>query len=290
MASILAIGVATLDIINEVAAYPGEDAEVRALSHTVRRGGNATNTLVVLSQLGHACEWGGVWVDEPEARIVRADLERYAIGMQYCQRVAEGKLPTSYIVSSRASGSRTIVHYRNVPEFDFVSFRAIPLERFDWLHFEARNVAETHRMLDFARRRHPNLPISLEVEKPRDGVDALFPYARLLLFSSAFAAERRETPESLLRRIGNETQTADLVCTMSGDGAIGLSRTGEVLSSAAYPPAELIDTIGAGDTFNAAMIDALARRKTLAEAMEFACRLAGHKCGQAGLDGLGQRG
>ena len=76
MATVLAVGIATVDVINVVASYPVEDDEVRALSHSVRRGGNATNTLVVLSQLGHVCEWAGVWVDEPDAEIVRADLDR----------------------------------------------------------------------------------------------------------------------------------------------------------------------------------------------------------------------
>jgi ketohexokinase len=288
MASILAIGTATLDIVNEVASYPEEDAEVRALRHTVRRGGNATNTLVVLSQLGHVCEWAGVWVDEPDARILRADLERFAIGMQYCRRVSEGKVPTSYITSSRASGSRTIVHYRELPELDFSSFCVIPLERFDWLHCEARNVVETRRMLAFAHRRHPGLPISVEVEKPREGVEALYPYARLLLFSRSFASDRGETPESLLRSIGAGLDQADLVCTLSEAGALGLSRSGEALSSTAYPPPQLVDTIGAGDTFNAGMIDALLRQESLARAMDFACRLAGQKCGQVGLDGLGR--
>jgi hypothetical protein len=51
MAKILGIGIAALDIINTVDGYPNEDAEVRAINQRVCRGGNATNTLVVLSQL-----------------------------------------------------------------------------------------------------------------------------------------------------------------------------------------------------------------------------------------------
>jgi len=48
------VGIATPDIVKRVARHPGEDEEVRALSRTVRRGGNATNTLVVPSRLRHA--------------------------------------------------------------------------------------------------------------------------------------------------------------------------------------------------------------------------------------------
>ena len=49
MANILAVGIATIDIINRVNGYPHEDDEIRAISQSIRRGGNATNTLVVLS-------------------------------------------------------------------------------------------------------------------------------------------------------------------------------------------------------------------------------------------------
>ena len=49
MAKILAVGIATLDIINTVDRYPEEDSEIRALSQHQTRGGNATNTLRVES-------------------------------------------------------------------------------------------------------------------------------------------------------------------------------------------------------------------------------------------------
>ena len=111
MPRILAVGIATVDIINEVDTYPAEDAELRALSQLVRRGGNATNTLVVLSQLGNQCVWGGVLADEHDAPVVLDELEQYDINIDYCPRIARGKLPTSYITLSRSSGSRTIVHY-----------------------------------------------------------------------------------------------------------------------------------------------------------------------------------
>jgi len=288
MARILAVGIATLDFINEVASYPPEDAEVRALSHSVRRGGNATNTLVVLSQLGHGCEWAGVWAEEPDARIVRADLERYDIGMRYCRRVLQGKIPTSYITYSRATGSRTIVHYRDLPEFDFRSFAQIPLHTFDWIHFEGRNVPETLRMMAHVRGECPGVPVSLEVEKHRDGIEALFPYADMLLLSKSFADRCGAPPELLLKTLGGRLPQADIVCALAQRGAVGLSRDGQLVYSASCPPRQLLDTVGAGDTFNAALIDAVLRGESLEASQDYACRLAGAKCGQRGFDGLGR--
>ena len=69
-------------------------------------------------------------------------------------------------------------------------------------------------------------------------------------------------------------------------GAVAQSRQGETIRSDAFPPQRLVDTLAAGDTFNAAMIDALLRGVPLAKALRFACQLAGNKCAQAGLHGL----
>ncbi|WP_223248467.1 hypothetical protein, partial [Sulfurirhabdus autotrophica] len=73
MARILGIGVATLDMIFDVARYPSGDEEVRAKNLRVARGGNVANTLVMLSQLGHACSWGGVLAEGLDSNVIVED-------------------------------------------------------------------------------------------------------------------------------------------------------------------------------------------------------------------------
>lgn len=73
MARILTVGIATLDIVNQVSAYPAEDDEIRATAQTIRRGGNATNTAVVLSQLGHQVDWAGALVQQPNNAAITED-------------------------------------------------------------------------------------------------------------------------------------------------------------------------------------------------------------------------
>src|SRR3569833_242282 len=113
---------------------------LRALAQRVSRGGNCTNTLVVLSQLGHHCSWGGVLVDEPDASRIVADLDAHAIDLTPVRRLPKGKVPTSYITLNQRNGSRSIVHYRDLPEYDFDAFATIDLGACDWLHFEGRDI------------------------------------------------------------------------------------------------------------------------------------------------------
>ncbi len=115
MARVLAVGIVTLDIVSEVESYPSEDTEVRACAQSFRRGGNATNSLVVLRQLGHDGEWAGVWRDGPEAAPVLEDLGFHGIGMRYCRKVVQGNMPVSCITLNATTGTRTIVHYRDLP-------------------------------------------------------------------------------------------------------------------------------------------------------------------------------
>lgn len=288
MPRILAIGIATLDIVNVVPEYPPEDSEVRALSQRVSRGGNATNTLVVLSQLGHRCSWGGLLAEDADSAPILADLQAHAIDLRHCRSLSDGKNPVSYILLSQAAGTRSIVHYRDLPEFDDADFAHIDLTGFDWLHFEGRNVDATRRMLERARRQRPDLPVSLEIEKPRPGIEDLFGLADLLLFSRAYAAAKGYADAAaLLEHVRSLAPRADLVCSWGADGALALGRDGRGAASPAFPPPCVVDTLGAGDTFNAGIIDALLRGCALEQALSDACRLAGRKCGQSGLGGLG---
>ncbi len=287
MARVLGVGIATLDIVNVVDGYPAEDSEVRALHQRVACGGNAANLLLVLSQLGHRCAWAGTLADEPDARRIVEDLERNGIDRGPV-RVAGGKVPTSYVTVNRRNGSRTIVHYRDLPEYTADDFARLELGAFDWLHFEGRNVAETLRMLERARAEHPGIPRSVEIEKPREGIDALLPFADVVLLSRAFARARGlEEPERFLAAMREQAPAAKLVCAWGEEGAHALGHDGRRYASPAFPPPRVVDTLGAGDTFNAGVLDALLRGEHLSTALVAGCRLAGRKLSQHGLDRLG---
>lgn len=287
MARILGIGIATLDIINRVDGYPPEDSEVRALAQRVSRGGNCTNTLVVLSQLGQRCSWGGVLADESDAVRIVADLKAHAIDLTPVRRIPHGKVPTSYITLNQRNGSRSIVHYRDLPEYDFDTFRTIDLGVYHWLHLEGRNIDETARMLAHARRAQPHIPRSLEIEKPRAGIERLFQHATVLLFSRAFVHARGgDAPAPFLRDMRALAPHADLVLAWGEAGAWALGRDNHLVHSPAFSPPRVVDTLGAGDAFNAGIIDGLLRGATLADALTAACRLAGKKCSVEGLNFL----
>jgi ketohexokinase len=284
---ITCIGIATLDVILEVERYPCEDEEMRALDRRITRGGNAANTAVVLAQLGHRCGLVATLGDDASAAAIEADLHAHGVDTRHCRRIEGGHSPTSYILASRASGSRSIVHHRRLAEYSAEDFAAIDLGPCDWTHVEGRNVAATRQMLERLRRQRPGLRVSLEIEKPREGIETLWPLADLLLFSRAYATGLGHgDPEAFLRGL-QAPDDALRVCSWGADGALGLDREGRLHRSPAFPPSEIVDSVGAGDSFNAGVIDALLRGDDLPEALEAGCRLAGRKLGRRGFSGLG---
>lgn len=83
---------------------------------------------------------------------------------------------------------------------------------------------------------------------------------------------------------------SELICAWGEEGAVSIGTDHIVHSSPAFPPdllpGETMDTLAAGDTFNAAYIRSRTQGHSLTEALDFACIVAGAKCGMKGIDGL----
>jgi ketohexokinase len=120
------------------------------------------------------------------------------------------------------------------------------------------------------------------VEKPREGIEALFDEADLLLFSRDYAHQRGfDSAKALLEQLPRGTLAT---CTWGEQGAWALDFEGKLLHEPAHAPAELVDTLGAGDVFNAAMLHAVSGGVPIADALRRAVRLAGEQCGREGME------
>lgn len=289
MSRILISGIATLDIINSVDGFPHEDDEVRASQQQIRYGGNAANTATVLAQLGHEPYFIGTLADDMAGHFIADELAQRHIILCNPQFINGAATPTSYITLNSRNGSRTIVHYRDLPELNFSQFDDIDLNGFNWCHFEGRNCTETVAMMKKVKQQ--GISMSLEIEKERDHIDDLMPLANCIFFSRPFAKGRGfNNAEQCLQHFARLYPDKLLTCTWGTDGAWGWSQ--QLLHSPAFIPHKVVDTIGAGDTFNAGIISALLQQYDLTQsdlhqALITACKLAGNKCGQIGFDSIG---
>lgn len=275
---LLCVGSVTVDVVNTVVDYPEEDSDVRALSHEIRVGGNAANTAIVLAQLGFHVDWVGNLPTPHE--LIEQTFSRYGVGTGLASAIADASPPTSYITLSKNTGSRSIVHYRDIPEYAAADFEALDLHAYDWVHFEGRAVDELARMVAHAQGfERPR--ISIEVEKPRPGIEDLLSQADLLLFSRDYAVARGfSSAEALLAAVPKRCLRT---CTWGAQGAWAMSGDDQLIAAKPEPLAVVTDSIGAGDTFNAAMIAGICCGKAYADCLSQAVAAASQQCSVAGL-------
>eukprot|EP00658_Telonema_sp_P-2_P051456 TRINITY_DN39520_c0_g1_i2.p1 TRINITY_DN39520_c0_g1~~TRINITY_DN39520_c0_g1_i2.p1 ORF type:complete len:203 (-),score=18.67 TRINITY_DN39520_c0_g1_i2:47-655(-) len=160
---VVVVGIACLDIVNTVSAYPEQDTAVRASSSTRARGGNAANLAAVCSTLGRddldlEVAFVGSISDpseDPAAQFVLSDLTGRGVDTRGVEVHPGCSLPQSYVTVAADTGSRTIVHHRELPELSLGGFQAaLDLHSNPcWYHFEGRNLDLVVEMVSLARAR-----------------------------------------------------------------------------------------------------------------------------------------
>lgn len=282
MSNILLTGIATLDIINQVDHYPVEDSEIRALKQIIRSGGNACNSAIVLQQLGITPYLLTNRADDINANQIFTELAQRRINTTLCPIQKNSTTPTSYITSNAQNGSRSIIHYRNLKELSADHFTKIDLSSYDWLHFEARNCQQLEIMLQHAKAF--NKPVSIELEKNREHIELIIAFADVLLLSKAFAQSRGfDNALVCIKHFSSLYKDKIITCTWGDDGA-WLYADSEIQHQLAFEIDKPIETLGAGDTFNAGFISSIINNMSPTRALQFACRLAANKCLQSGFD------
>ncbi|XP_034020330.1 ketohexokinase isoform X2 [Thalassophryne amazonica] len=292
---VLCVGLVCLDIISVVDKYPEEDTDSRCVSQRWQRGGNASNTCTVLSLLGVPCAFMGSLAAGPTANFIVEDFSRRLVDISELVWQVKGQTPCACCVVCPSSGSRTVVlSDTNLPDVTATDFSKVDLRQFKWIHWEGRNAEDQIEMIQQVMLYNSTLPqeqqitVSVEIEKTREPLYQLFPYGDVVFVSKDVARHFGfQTAEAAVRGLYSRLKHgAVLVCAWAERGADALGPDGVVVHSDAFPPERLVDTLGAGDTFNAAIIHQLSTGASLEDALTFGCELAGRKCGVHGYDGI----
>jgi ketohexokinase len=157
-----------------------------------------------------------------------------------------------------------------------------------WIHFEGRNVEKVSEMIRSLEG--SGLTVSVEIEKVGRRHEELIPLGDVVIVSKDVAKDHGAlNPSAAVKEFKDLLKKgAKLIVPWGESGAAGYdSGAGQEFLSPAFPPAGgVVDTLGAGDAFNGALIGCLARHITLEKSLKIACKVAGAKVGRIGFQGL----
>eukprot|EP00054_Salpingoeca_dolichothecata_P019111 m.118539 g.118539 ORF g.118539 m.118539 type:complete len:317 (+) comp23130_c0_seq3:52-1002(+) len=300
---VVGVGLVCVDFIRDCAEYPQEESDTRAVSAHTARGGNTANSLDIISQFSQDCFLGlsnapnvqacffGSLAADSQTDFLRDNLGKCNIDTSLCPVHPEARTPTSVIIRNTSNGSRTILHERNLPEVSVDEFRErIDLTKVSWVHFEGRPVDILLPLMMYVHEEKSKLShkltVSVEIEKKRKNMtmEDVIPFADVVFFGKDFATSRNflNAKDCLEHFYSSAKESTKMICAWGEAGAACMSSEG-YFHQPAFKPTKVVDTLGAGDTFNGAAIVAMAKGASLQDALTFACRVAGLK---VGIDGF----
>jgi sulfofructose kinase len=276
MASVLCVGIATLDYIYAVPALPVEGAKYRASALEVVGGGIAANAAVAIARLGGKASLLTRLGDDVTGDVIRNELEVERVDLRGCEAMAGARSPVSAIMVDPA-GERMIVSYSD-PD---MAVRpgwlpgALP-EGVDAVLGDTRWEQGARCLFDAARA--AGVPAVLDADR-RPADPLLLAAATHVAFSEVGLAEQTgiADPGMALHSFAPHPWLA----VTTGARGVWMLAQGALLHVPAFE-VDVVDTLGAGDVWHGAFALALAEYQPELEAVRFANAAAAIKCTRFG--------
>jgi len=283
---LLGFGVATVDDIVQVPAFPAAGSKTHITSIQRQGGGQCATALVAAARLGLRCRYAGVLGGNELSDFVRQTLAREGIDIVERHTHPEAMPCYSMVVVDRSTGERTILSYlQGMVAPDDIGEGIISAGRclFVDQHFPAASL-EACRI---ARRL--GIPIVADLERvENEAVREILRLAGHLILPLRVA--REVTGEREAERAAAALWLPGRACAAATDGARGCwyatGPAGNEVRHQPVFPVKAIDTTGCGDVFHGAYAAGLMGGLPPEQAVRFASAAAALKAcrpgGQAG--------
>ena len=271
---LLALGDPCADVMLAIDAAPSFGEKVLGRTLGVFAGGTTANTACAFARLGRRAAVYGRVGDDAHAALLRESLQRFGVDTEHL-RTEERSASASVIAMIPPSGDRAIVYMPMAPREPEPQDLSAALRQARLLYAMPYDLEEFAAASRIAHDQGTLVAIDIEaaVAPDREAMQQRIALADIVFFNeSGFIAGTgaAPTPEALAGLVAAGLQT--VVVTLGAGGAMAANRDGFAQHPAFAQ--QVVDTTGAGDTFNAAFLVAMFEEQGLQESLRFACAAA----------------
>jgi sugar/nucleoside kinase (ribokinase family) len=287
---IVAIGVACMDHAVAVESLTGGE-RVNSQRYVQTGGGMAATGMVAAARLGARCSLASSAGDDPAGHFLRDELAGEGIDLTYFRLRPSGRTGVSLCLSETCSGRKLIIGLAggtqrmtpvDVDEGFYRMVRRAKLLHLDGFHADLALAAAQ-------QARAAGVPVHLDATIGGPTSNRFLAVSDIVFASQSFCERRFDADVSpkALTWLADITPARWVGLTMGAAGSMALDRK---TNRRYFQPAfeiEVLDTVGAGDSFHGAMSFALARGWPMDKAMRLATAVGAMCClGLGGREGL----
>jgi sulfofructose kinase len=276
------VGIATLDLVHRVQAFPTRPVKLRAESFAMSLGGMAAQAACAVAKLGGSAQVFGPIGDDAFGDTLRSRLAE--AGVASAMAVVAGATSSHSMVLVDAAGERIIVNHRGsalaAPP------AALPLDRIGAAAVLADLRWPAGAKVALERANAVGVPTVLDADLGEiDALRSLVPLARHVIFSEPgyvqWANVECDSTAGRARLRALCDAGAALAAVTRGERGVLYAENGDVAEMPAFA-VNAVETLGAGDVFHGAYALALAGKTDVETALRFASAAAAIKCGRSG--------
>lgn len=271
---VLSLGNPNIDLVFGVADVPAADQKCVGRRLGAFAGGTTANVACVAARLGaRTCVLGQIG-DDQEGQFLAAEFARFNVSTEHLH-VAKGSRSATAIIMVNGQGEKALI-YIPMSEMDFPGSQMADLcTQSRVVYTMPYELARFASLAQLAHEKGATIAIDVESAMVSEAgrLDALMALSDVVFFSgTSFREIFGVPPTSDVIRPLLEKGPRAIIVTLGADGALAVT-TDQVARQPGFA-AKVIDTTGAGDCFNGALIAAALEGQSLEAALRFACAAA----------------
>lgn len=268
---LLAFGDPNIDLLFTVERAPLADQKVLGQRLPAFAGGTVANVACAVGLLGRPTLAYGRIADDADGQFLRREYERFGVATDHLREVAGATSPTALILIE-ASGEKALVYSPMPgPTLDAASFTAA-LAQSRLLYAMPYDLPEFDSMHGPARAAGVAIAIDIDAAMvpDRDHLHRLLSLCDLAFMNDSTYRAILGTVPDADGMAGLLAFGARMLVVSCGERGAMLVTRDQALTQAAFP-AKVVDSTGAGDSFNGAFLAALLEGQAPQAALRFAC-------------------